>query len=158
MADLWFICLRVPNKTTRQHVSKSDLRLIISQDDLCSETEMLFWRKIVETGLYVAWCCRDENSRIVRNYSSQENENKEHRHCDYCASISKTSILWGTSSIPKNKLQEASGERWREKSASGDSGPFCSGYIPLLPAHPFNTWLAFSELSALLTCRQAGLI
>lgn len=50
------------------------------------------------------------------------------------------------------------GREWRVKSASGNSGPFCSGYIPLLPDHPFNTWLAFSELSALWTCRQAGLI
>lgn len=31
------------------------------------------------------------------------------------------------------------GRDWRVKSASGNSGPFCSGYIPLLPAHPFNT-------------------
>lgn len=54
----------------------------------------------------------------------------------------------------KSKLQEG----WREKSASGNSELFCSGYIPLLPDHPFNTWLAFSELSALWTCRQAGLI
>lgn len=56
-------------------------------------------------------------------------------------------------------LQEASGaEADGERKVRVEIQGLCSGYIPLLPAHLFNTWLAFSELSALWTCRQAGLI
>lgn len=117
-----------------------------------------FWRNGTDRIKRCVPLQRRTLARKDRNCSSQHNENKGHKDCDYCAGNSKTSILWGMCSIPKSELQEASGEGWRVKSASGNSGPFCSGYIHLLPAHPFNTWLAFSELSALWTCRQAGLI